>query len=161
MDATNINALITGAFATVVAIISVGGTIYISKRKVESKYADIKKYKRDAINGRWKGFFEQRLKDELITYQFNLEFTVSKSGSISGKVNLPYKDEIFYIDITGGFYSESFLKMDYQNSNKEITQFGAFVLKIADDCRKLEGYYVGYGHKTGTITAGHSVIEKI
>lgn len=90
-----------------------------------------------------------------------MELKVSSSGAITGKAKYPFKTETHEVKISGGFYSLRFLKMDYENSDKAILQFGAFVFKLSDSAEKIEGYFIGYGHKNGIITGGKAILNKV
>jgi hypothetical protein len=156
MDITK--AIIAGIATILSAIIALLLKEYFDKKK--EPYKKIDEQIKDAVHGRWKGSFQQVLNDTHQTFDLELDIRVSNTGSLTGKAKYPYKNEIIDINIKGGFYSERFLKMDYENSNKAIMQFGSFVFKLSDDAKILTGYFVGYGHISGKVIGGNAVLNK-
>lgn len=134
---------------------------YFDQKKENDKYASLEDHIKDAVTGKWKGYFDQTLDENHFKYQVTLDLKVSSKGSLIGKAKVPFEDEIFDINVKGGFYTGRFLKMDYENSDKAIQQFGAFVLNLSSNNKKLTGFFVGFGHITERIMGGIAVLEKV
>lgn len=154
-------AIIAGIAVVLSALLTLLLKEYFDRKRASDKYENLEKSISEAVNGKWKGYFEQTFGENNVSIELMLDLKVSLSGSITGKAKVPYQGEIYDIDVKGGFYSQRFLKMDYENSNKAILQFGAFVFKLSDDSQKLIGYFVGYGHKSGKIIGGNAKVEKV
>lgn len=153
------NAIIAG----IATILSAAFTIIISEYLDQRKYKKVKKEVREAINGKWKGIIQQTLNDNLQVFDADITFKVLSSGAITGiaKVPNPINNEMFFLDLKGGFYSEWFIKIDYESANKAILQFGTFIFRLSYDAARLEGYFNGHGHISGKIIAGPAYFEKV
>jgi hypothetical protein len=147
-----------GAIATVIsAIITVLFTELLSR----IRYTSPGNTRRKEVKGNWSGTFDQHLDGVLQTFELDLELKVSIFGSISGIAKLTYNGKLLRMKVNGGFYLRDFLKMNYRNANKAITQFGAFIFRLSDGCDKLEGHFVGYGHLSKKVISGPAVLIKI
>ena len=152
-------ALIAGCATIISAIITLLLKEYFDRRK-ETEYEKVKSQIRDAVYGNWKGHYKQTLNGNMLSINLSMDLKVSSTGVITGKAKVPYGDETFELDIKGGFYSERFLKMDYENQNKSVLQFGAFIFKLSDNSKRLAGNFVGSGHVSGDIIGGNAILEK-
>lgn len=152
-------AIIAGIATILAAVITLLLKEYFDRRK--ERYEKVDSRIRDVVYGKWKGYFEQTLEGSPQTILLEMELKVSSSGNITGKAKFPFKSETYEVNIKGGFYSQRFLKMDYENSDKAILQFGAFIFRLSDSAKKLTGYFVGHGHLTGNIIGGNATLEKV
>ncbi len=152
-------AVIAGLATIFSAVITLLLKEYFIRKK--ERYEKLGSRLKEAVHGKWKGSYEQMLEGSHRTIDLTIELKVTTHGTIVGKAKVPYKNELFEMNITGGFYSDSFLKMDYENSERAILQFGAFVFKLSDDSRKLTGCFVGYGQVSGAIISGNATLKKI
>ena len=67
------------------------------------------------------------------------------------------------LDFTGGFLHEQFVKLDYNNPDSDIMQFGCYVAKLitTSDRKTLDGRFVGYGPDTRDIVHGTAICNKV
>jgi len=149
-------ATITG----IATILSSVLTIIVTKYLESDKYINAGKAMKEAVRGNWKGIFNQTLDDQNITVPIDFNLKVSSWGSITGKAKIIFNNELIHFNIRGGFYLRHFLKMNYENADRSVTQFGSFVFKLSDTSKKLTGHFVGYGHISGKVISGPAVLEK-
>ena len=154
-----VNTIIAGVATILSALITLFLKEYFDRKK--EGYEQVDGRIKDVIYGKWKGTFEQTLNGNLHSIELQFDLKVTNSGAITGKVKVPYGTETFDLNIKGGFYSQRFLKMDYENADRAILQFGSFVFKLSDSAKKLTGYFVGYGHLSQKIIGGDAVLEKV
>lgn len=152
-------AIIAGIATILASVITLLLKEYFDRRK--ARYEKVADKIRDAVYGKWKGSFEQTLESQPINIEMDIELKVSSSGSITGKAKFPFRDETWEVSIKGGFYSERFLKLDYENVNRAILQFGAFIFRLSDDAKTLKGCFIGYGHISEKIIGGNAVLKKV
>ena len=155
-----LKAIVAGAVSIISAVIAIIVKNYLDKKKEDDQYRDVDKAIQEAVEGRWKGEINQTLNGNILFLEVIATFKVSNSGSIKGQMIIPYENESFRLKCVGGFYSMRFIKMEYENHNKAILQFGSMVFKLSDDCNKFEGYFVGYGHISKNLIAGSMVFTK-
>ena len=135
----------TGIATILSAVVTILIKNYFDRKKEGEKYRSVETAIQEAVGGKWKGYIKQSLNGDLLFENVKVSFKVSDNGSIKGEMKVPYKDELYELKCTGGFYSQRFMKLEYENSNKAILQFGSMVIKLSDDSIKLEGYFVGNG----------------
>lgn len=152
-------AVIAGVATILASIITLLIKEYLDKRK--ESYKRIDDQIRDVVYGKWKGTFQQVFNDSLQTIDFEMELKVSSRGKVIGTGKYLFENEVYVVNISGGFYSNRFLKMDYENSNKAILQFGSFVFKLSDGAKTLNGHFVGYGHLSGKVIGGNAILHKL
>lgn len=117
------------------------------------KIPAIAKDRQVALNGLWQGRLVQPNFDQRIEIRL-----VAKSRSIKGrmKITRDLEDGERHVEcgVSGVFYFGQYLKLDYKNSNPEIMQFGAIVLRLRSDGQELAGKYSGYGAFAQAIVSG-------
>jgi hypothetical protein len=116
---------------------------------------------KDAVSGKWEGKYEQILNGALEEIDVYMFLEVSRKGKIIGKATIPYGEDAFEANLKGGFYLRSFIKLEYENTNKAIIQFGSFVFRLSDRPNKLAGQFVGYGHISEKVISGSIQLKKI
>ncbi|MGL4631019.1 MAG: hypothetical protein ACRCVT_07415 [Leadbetterella sp.] len=152
-------AIITGLFTIFASILTVVLKEYFDTRKLT--YEKVEKRIKEIVTGRWKGSFEQIYNNQLTKFEVSLELKVDYNGKISGKAQIPWvNNSLIEVVLKGGFYSQRFLQMDYENIDKAIMQFGSYILKLSDNAEKLEGNFVGYSQHTGKIINGSANYDK-
>ena len=161
MSPDTIKAIIAGVATIISAILTVVVKNYLDKKKESERYKNVGTAIQEAVSGKWKGDIKQTLNSNAIFVQVDSTFKVSENGMIKGEIILPYENRIVKLLFTGGFYSLRFIKLEYENSNKAILQFGSIVLKLSDDSTRLKGHFVGYGHISGDIIAGNINFTKV
>lgn len=156
MDITK--AIIAGIATITSAIITVLLKEYLGRRK--ENYRKQSDERRKKISGRWNGKYQQVFEGNEVTIQINIELKVLSRGAINGIGNVSYGRYSFQVNIKGGFYLDDFLKLEYENSDKGIIQFGSFVLKLSSNAKEIKGHFVGYGHITEAIISGPVSLSK-
>ncbi len=58
------------------------------------------------------------------------------------------------LKVTGNFYFNRFLKLEYANADGAVMQFGSGVLELNAPGNELEGEYSGYGAWSNTVVSG-------
>ena len=152
-------AIIAAAASIISAIITVLLKEYLEIRK--QNYKKQSDERRRIISGTWKGTFEQTLNEKLVKLEIIMELKATSRGAITGKAKSSYKNDSFQVAIKGGFYSDDFLKMEYENVDRSVVQFGSFVFRLASNPKIMKGYFVGYGHISEMIISGPAVFYKI
>jgi hypothetical protein len=153
------SAVIAGIATILSAIITLFLTEYLGRRK--ERFIKVSDAIKRTVSGTWKGKYDQILRENPVTVDLIIELTVSTRGKITGTATVPYGEDTFVVNIRGGFYSIRFLKMEYENSNDAILQFGSFVFKLSDDAKEIEGHFVGYGHISKKIIGGPAILKKV
>ena len=159
MSEIAVTSLITGFFSILTAIITLFIKNFFEKKNVSFK--KVENVCKDAIYGKWKGHILQTLNGNKEYFDVIMDLKVTNNGIITGSAKLPFKDEIAILELDGGFYSQRFIKINYENTNKAILQFGTFIFKISDSAKVLKGNFVGYGYISGDIIAGNVCFEKV
>lgn len=157
MDITK--AIIAAAATIISAIITVLLKDYLDRRK--ENYKKQSDQRRRIISGTWKGTYEQLLNEKLITIDIVMELKISSRGTITGIAKVAYENYSFQVVIKGGFYSDDFLKMDYENSDRSVVQFGSFVFRLASNAKNIKGCFVGFGHINERIISGQATLDKV
>src|ERR1700744_2878350 len=139
-DKTN---AVFGVVGTVVgAIVSTFLKSYLEK--ADLSFSRTKK--RYALNGVWRGNAIQN-EDPLIAGPYSIELDLNSSaGKIMGKARVDDPNESIILTVNGKFKEEGLLKLDYENKDKTVLQFGTFILKLSPGGKKLTGRFIGFGH---------------
>jgi hypothetical protein len=155
MDITLIVGIIGGICTIAAAIITPLVQTYFETRI----FFPISNDRRKILQGIWKGTVNQNLSDGTFkTFTVDLDLNI-KGKKIQG-TGIINAEELFYVSLDGSFRNDRFLKMDYQNKNLKILQFGSFVFHLSDDSRELVGKFVGYGHLSKAIIYGSCQFNK-
>lgn len=149
--------------AAIATILSSVLTLLIKEYFERRRFNKIGSEIRDAVYGKWTGQIHQALNGDKRIFETQLELKVSSAGVITGKAEVPHpnKNGVYYLSLDGGFYSERFLKINYENSNKAILQFGTFVFMLSPNADKLTGHFVGYGNISEAVIAGSAQFKKV
>jgi hypothetical protein len=116
---------------------------------------------RKAVTGTWEGKYEQIFKGKKIAVDLTMKLKANHNGSIVGYATVPFGENSFKVNIKGGVYSRQFLKMEYENANKAVIQFGSFVFKLSHNIKTISGHFVGYGHITQKVIGGPAELTKV
>ncbi len=136
-------------------------TIYVQKYLTEkNRYKSIEPDKRNAVDGLWEGNFTQTLHGKEISPELVMDINVAHTGAITGTAKFTHNEKLVRVKIKGGFHNENFLKMNYWNPKKHITQFGAFIFEIDYFKSQIKGYFVGYGPEGQMVIAGPAELKK-
>ena len=162
--------LVTEALKVVVAAI-VGGALTL----VQSQWARLKLFdrvgdRRAALVGCWQGELMQGgVLGETLRLRLRLDVTAaSKEIKADAQVvgPMPGKPELgpdhIRIDwhLTGGFFHDSLLKLDYQHKNPAVVQLGTVILRLHSDGETMTGRVIGWGHITQTIVGAEVTLRK-
>jgi hypothetical protein len=151
MDSESLKILISGISTTVGLI---GGTVL--KTYIENKSLfNLSKGRKKKLNGNWVGHFTQN-KDSFS--DFNIDLKVGRK-KISGTGTIGFNKG--KVSLYGGYRNDRFLKLDYQNIDNEIIQFGTIILELSPDNESLNGEFLGYGPKAKKIVAGNIEMKKL
>jgi hypothetical protein len=154
MEATTANAIIAAIGAVAGATLSAFIKSYLENRNFFSNSGD----RRKALTGVWSGIVDQ-VSSNVTGYKIELNIIATKKQIIgSGKV---YRSgQIISIKLSGAFRNDEFLKLDYENSEGRIIQFGSFILELSSGSDTLDGRFVGYGHVSKSIIHGSVSLSK-
>ena len=157
MDSTII-AGILGATSTIVAIILTP----IAQQYFESKiFFPISKDRRKCLEGDWQGIVRQAVSvTEFNPINCMLNFKIKGRKVIGTGIITIKPDEMYRVSLNGSFRNDRFLKMDYQNDDSNVLQFGSFIFHLSDDSKELDGRFVGYGFKSKSIIHGTCLFRK-
>ncbi len=159
-------AIIGGIFGIIASIVPLFIKEYFSNIRKNS----ISKTRSDVLTGIWEGIFNQAYghEDLLLEYPIVMDLSVRGKkvfGVFSIKTKFFDKDIQKYttirahFDVTGGFYYEQFLQLNYISRDHAKIQFGSIIFEL-DAEGKLKGRFVGYGRKTRDIVFGTIQLEK-
>lgn len=149
------------------ALIAAGGAIIgailtaIIKEYLETQgFELIGSGRKAALKGVWKGSVNQYLTDSTYqTYSVELVFE-PKRKRITGDGKIYNYEKVFHVKLHGAFIYDRFLKMDYENKDHNIIQFGDFIFELTPDSRELNGRFVGFGHIAQGVVYGTAKFSK-
>jgi hypothetical protein len=127
--------------------------------------------RRAALVGRWAGKLEMSNHPRGIT-SGDMTFDLSVRGkhvkgkgigsmqipSVHGSAPTP---AMFEVTTRGALLTESYLRLEYENSDPQALQFGTILLYLDGTGTNLDGLYVGYGHYAEGIVTGHCHLTKL
>src|SRR5947209_1056856 len=145
MNPTIIASVIGGFVALVVPILTL-----IAKDWYEGRKFTKDKTRRDALVGTWRGPMKQAIgRNGPFETVATIKFT-EHGKKIIGKATYTSGEAEYELDFVGGFLHEQFVKLDYNNPDSQIMQFGCYVarLDITKHSKILDGRFVGYGPDT-------------
>lgn len=157
MDTTLIAAIIGGT-CTICAVILTPFT----QRHFETKgFFPINQDRRKILEGTWRGIVQQFI-DNLTTKSYHVDLLFEIKGKkVQGTGIINAGDALYHVVLDGSFRNDRFLKMDYQNKDLNIVQFGCFIFHLSEDSKSLTGRFVGYGQRTKEIIHGSCEFQKI
>ena len=136
------------------------------------------KYKSDikdieSIAGTWTGKVSQVLFGKNIEFDIKLDLQEDDCKVVGKAVldvsNLQVKDESgnplepATLSITGAFYENRFLHLNYKNQDEPL-QFGFIVIDLFENIIKpeqmMKGLFIGYGPKSKKVINGEVVLRK-
>ena len=79
-------------------------------------------------------------------------------GEISYNDPITNKKNIF--TITGGFHSENYLLLNYENSDESNVHFGSAILELSPNPNTLKGLFQGFGRESRSIVSGEILLHK-
>lgn len=123
----------------------------------------IKKRKK-AIHGRWEGYAYQEFKDGKVKSKVKGELLI-EHNTIHGETTYSYEINGEKITATfslsGEFICESFLRLNYDNSDGYAKQFGSAVLELHPTERALDGQSIGFGPRFKEIVRSEIHLRKV
>jgi hypothetical protein len=161
MNPTVISSIIGGVSIIIAAIVT-----FALKRSAESRQkALVPRDRRNALEGYWTGHAEKHYSEAgtPTVYELEGDFQVSGkrvSGDATSSVQIEGKKVAQPLMLSGGFLDNKYLKMDYLSRQKEILEFGCFIVELDSEGKVLEGRFVGYGRRTKGIISGTIKLKK-
>jgi hypothetical protein len=156
MDSTLIAAII-GGICTIGAVLITP----LAQRYFETKgFFPIDQDRRKILEGTWRGIVQQVIDSTYHKYQVDLIIEI-KGKKLVGTGIISSNGSLYYVALDGSFRNDRFLKMDYQNKDLNIVQFGCFIFNLSESSKILEGRFVGYGQLTKNIVYGTCEFQKI
>lgn len=138
-----------------VAIITIIFSFVFKKRKgsdnIETSVSDARK---EIVGKLWVGNHKYQTgvladkKGKSIPMEMSLNH---KRKKITGTARYEIDGKKTELVLSGGFYSDALLRLEYTNSQKYQLHFGFFLLKLNAEANKLEGAIVGYGRNPDRI----------
>jgi hypothetical protein len=156
MDSTLLTGIIGGICTISAAVISPLALKYSETKD----WVSIPRDRRNALQGKWSGDVVQYLADATIR-KFTVEITLVIKGKRINGIGIIIADKLYHVTLDGSFRNDKFLKMDYQNKDPNIVQFGSFVFHLDDEPKDLVGRFVGYGHIAKAIIYGTCELKKV
>jgi hypothetical protein len=68
---------------------------------------------------------------------------------------------MYEVTARGALLTESYLRLEYENSDPQALQFGTILFHLDGTGMTLDGQYIGYGHYAQGIVTGHCRITKL
>jgi len=131
----------------------IGNTIYDGIQHVRN-LLPIKNAQK-AVSKRWEGEFSQVQADST-TKTFTISFTLeANSKVITGTGEYLEMNEAVQIEVTGGFYRDDYLQLNYKNKGKTIFIHGLLILHWLNNPTTLKGKFVGVGRESSEIISGN------
>jgi hypothetical protein len=156
MDTTLITGIIGGICTIAAVIITPMAEKYFGP---QTGYP-ISNDRRKILQGTWTGVVSQCLAETTVrTLNVDLDLNI-KGRKIQGTGILNTGELLFHVVLNGSFRNDRFLKMDYQNKDVNVVQFGSFVFHLSDDSKELIGRFVGYGQISRSIVYGSCQFKK-
>ncbi len=160
MDNTLLAALI-GAFTTIIAPV-----VTLSfKRRLDRKANARIALQNNNIIGKWVGNTKQQLRGIDVEFDISFLFDLDKDNKLTGRCAVNLSDtqlialETFIIN--GGLYNDRFLKIEYNNNDPKVMQFGYFLLEYSPLGNSLDGNFLGYGPESNAIICGQVFLKKV
>jgi len=150
-------AIIGGGVALIAPI-----TTYIATRLYDQRSLQKLDGSRRALLGKWRGELIQEYEGKPVAVVIDLEFTAANK-KIEGVAEVDDfragrpRDKL---KLEGGFRVDRYIKLDYENRDPAVFQFGTFVAKLQPDGKTLKGHFVGYGYVTDRILHGEATLLK-
>lgn len=160
MDVKILAALLSGGFV-ILGVLLNHLLLLLGERKI---FIPGYKGRLSALAGKWegKGYDVDTTNNTKNTYEISLDlFKRRKTIKGSAKVKSEPNENSFALKLMGGFYSDSYLKLEYSNTDKNVIQYGVFFLKLSSNGKKLNGKFLGYGHTREEIIEGHLEFDKV
>ena len=148
MDPVVVAAIIGGCAAVAAPVI----TLLVKKALDERRLRPVPARWARALPGNWDGTVQEAgLSPYKITLNFELRGKLIKgTGTFETRT----------IEVTGSFYDDRFLRLDYKNKDPAIIQYGLAILELLPTANKLEGKFLGYGPIAKRLVAGGITLEK-
>lgn len=109
------------------------------------------------FDGVWAGTFlqEEGVLRASIPVRFELHTKGKRvTGDATATIETPDLKTTFKLRVAGGRAADRFLRLDYDNVDPAVRQFGSVYVELSNDGTKLRGIWAGYGHKTGGFVGG-------
>jgi hypothetical protein len=122
--------------------------------------------RKEVIVGRWEGDAVQEFSDsKKIPAKVKGELAIHQNDIIRGKLRYTYEVNeekiINSIIVYGRFLFESFLRLNYENKEDFVKQFGAAILQLDPTGTYLEGKFIGFGSKSKKIIQADILLKKV
>lgn len=152
MPDTVATASIAAAASIVAAAITATIPPIMQRRNENKRYSTSKRA--DGLKGIWDGggedFYTEESTDKL-AFELKLELQV-KGKKVEGRGYL--KTVKSPLIVNGGFLSEDYVQLTYENSDHGVRQMGVIVFRLSGDSQVLNGNYAGYSPRRDIFVAG-------
>jgi len=114
-----------------------------------------------SVSGKWTGHFLQETGPMRLrgTDRLDVDFNV-KQKKVRGLMLL-HSGEIFSLNVQGALEYDSYLRLNYDNRNRDMKHFGCLVFKLSPRGDELEGRYLGFGVQAQAIVSGKIYLKKM
>ncbi len=150
---------IIGAIATLLTtILSICIKKYLNNKTKQRPITQNEK-----IRGKWVGTTRQKFHDRDAEFKISFIFK-SENNKLKGECVVDLREtKIINLEtfvIHGGLSDNRFLKIEYNNDDPNMTQFGYFLLELSPSGKNLNGCFVGYGPESKEVICGNVALEK-
>ncbi|MDR1949336.1 MAG: hypothetical protein LBQ38_08090 [Spirochaetaceae bacterium] len=110
------------------------------------------------FKGLWIGTYKQNFSGELQSFKITIRIT-NKGKKLNGVLHV--LDDSHPINCFGYAYQPRILAMSYSVYDyKRYIRHGFSYAELSSDSKKLKGYFIGYGYKSGKIVHGSVLLDK-
>lgn len=118
------------------------------------KYKTLASTREEAVSTVWTGehsyqtgVFASRMKNPI-----PIKLSLKNNGRrVTGTAHYKKNDTETKLLLSGGFFNDKLLRLEYTNSQKHQLHFGFFLLELNGEGNKLEGAIIGYGRSPDKI----------
>ena len=131
-----------------------------NKRIGRTKKLPISKSRQQALQGIWTGRVAYDSNSaELQDHDATLDIK-TKKNTLNASLSYTSCGSSTKILAKGILLLDSLIQIQYHNADPAINHFGTVLLNLSADTKKLQGRFVTYGRKTGTISTGSVEFHK-
>lgn len=149
---------------------AVGAVVGASIPVVSSWYSDrrylspISKWREKALcDGAWKGSgidIDVESGAAVMEFTARMSFNI-RSRKVLGTAVIGNEKQDVELTLSGGFYNDDFLQLNYKSKYLARKQMGVVVLVLSNEVDELTGHYAGFSPVRNTFVVGKCKLRKI
>lgn len=157
------NNLLLGILGIIGTVLAPIVTLFIKQYLDQRPLKNLSSQRRKSIEGNWKGTVTHKnpMQGWPKSVPIELKFSVKRKKVIgAGSYHSFVDSKERKWKLEGGFRTDQYLLLNYQNSDLSVIHFGSIILRLSSNGKIMSGNLIGYGPENEAVISALIDLEK-